>query len=125
MTVTLKNLLKLLCPVCGRAKIFHGYLDTPDSCPACGFYFMRETGYFLPHAPISYLFIVGAAVVAWAVLRLLFHIESDAVVLSAMVVFAVAFGFWSNRYTKMMWMAIDLTLHPATKEDFQARGRDK
>jgi uncharacterized protein (DUF983 family) len=125
MGVELKNLLKLRCPVCGKGKVFHGYLDTPDSCPECGFYFMRETGYFLPHAPISYLVIVSAAAFAWAVLRYILHIESDAIVLSSMVVFAVAFGFWSNRYTKMMWMAIDLTLHPPTKEDFQGRGREK
>ena len=84
---------------------------------------MRETGYFLPHAPISYLLIVLAAVFAFVLLRLVLHIESDPIVLSSMVVFAVAFGVWSNRYTKMIWLTIDLTLHPPTKGDFQSRGR--
>lgn len=121
----LKNLLGLRCPVCGKGKIFHGYLDTPDSCPECGFYFMRETGYFLPHAPISYLLIILAAVVPFVLLRLVFHVESDVIVLSSMILFAVAFGVWSNRYTKMIWLTIDLTLHPPTKEDFQGRGREK
>jgi len=125
MRVKMENLLRLRCPVCGKGKIFRGFLDTPDSCPECGFYFMRETGYFLPHAPISYLLIVMAAAFAFALLRLVFHVESDVVVLSTMVVFAVAFGLWSNRYTKMIWMTIDLTLHPPTKEDFQGRGREK
>ena len=92
MRMKLENLLGLRCPVCGKGKIFHGYLDTPVSCPECGFYFMRETGYFLPHAPISYLLIVLAAVLVWAVLRLAFRVESDTMVLSSMVVFAVAFG---------------------------------
>src|SRR5688572_19213910 len=123
MPMKLENLLRLRCPVCGKGKIFRGYLDTPDRCPECGFYFMRETGYFLPHAPISYLLIVFAAAFAFVLLRLVFHIQSDAVVLSSMLVFAVAFGVWSNRYTKMIWLTIDLTLHPPTKEDFQARGR--
>lgn len=121
----LENILRLRCPVCGKGKIFHGYLDTPGSCPDCGFYFMRETGYFLPHAPISYLLIVGAALVVFALLRMVFHVESDAIVLSSMLVLAVAFGVWSNRYTKMIWLVIDLTLHPPTKEDFQERGRGK
>lgn len=119
----LQNILRLRCPVCGKGKIFHGYLDTPVSCPDCGFYFMRETGYFLPHAPISYLLIVGAALAVFALLRMVFHVESDAIVLSSMLVFAVSFGVWSNRYTKMIWLAIDLTLNPPTKEDFQERGR--
>ena len=118
MRVKLENLLKLRCPVCGKGRIFHGYLDTPGSCPECGFYFMRETGYFLPHAPISYLLIVLAAVFAFALLRFVFYVKSDAIVLSSMVVFAVAFGVWSNRYTKMIWLIIDLTLHPPTKPKF-------
>jgi uncharacterized protein (DUF983 family) len=125
MRVKLENLLRLRCPVCGKGKIFHGYLDTPDTCPECGFYFMREAGYFLPHAPISYLLIVLAATFAFVLLRLVLHVESDAIVLSTTIAFAVAFGFWSNRYTKMIWMTIDLTLHPPTKEDFQGRGREK
>ena len=119
----LENLLRLRCPVCGKGKIFHGYLDTPDTCPECGFYFMRETGYFLPHAPISYLLIVLAAVFVLGLLRLVFDVKSDAIVLSSMVIFAVAFGVWSNRYTKMIWLVIDLKLNPPTKEDFQSRGR--
>lgn len=123
--VKLKNLLMLRCPVCGRGKIFHGYLDTPDTCPECGYYFMRETGYFLPHVPIGYLLTVMAAGFAFVILRLLLHIESDAIVLSTMIGFAVLFGLWSNRYTKMIWMTIDLTLNPPTKEDFQGRGREK
>ena len=123
MRVKLENLLKLHCPVCGKGEIFHGYLDTPDSCPECGFYFMRETGYFLPHAPISYLLIVLAAAFAFVLLRLVLHVASDVIVLSSMVIFAVTFGVWSNRYTKMIWLIIDLTLHPPTKEDFQSRGR--
>jgi hypothetical protein len=119
----LGNLLRLRCPVCSKGKIFHGYLDTPARCPECGFYFMRETGYFLPHAPISYLFIVAAAAVMWVLLRYVFSVESDAIVLSSMVAFGVAFGFWTNRHTKMLWMGFDLWLHPPTKEDFESRGR--
>ncbi len=121
--MNLENLLKLRCPVCGKGKIFHGYLDTPASCAECGFYFMRETGYFLPHAPMSYLLMILAAAFAFTLLRLMLRIESDTIVLSSMIAVAVAFGVWSNRYTKMIWLTIDLKLHPPTKEDFQARGR--
>jgi hypothetical protein len=84
---------------------------------------MRETGYWLPHAPISYLVIVAAAVVVWFVERYILHIESDTVVLVSITVLPVLFGVWTNRYTKMVWLALDLWLHPVSRDDFEARGR--
>jgi hypothetical protein len=84
---------------------------------------MRETGYFLPHAPISYLSIVFVAFLVWAILYFVFRMESDFVVLATMIGVAAAFALWSNRYTKMVWIVIDLWLHPPTREDFQDRGR--
>ena len=85
---------------------------------------MRETGYFLPHAAIVYLSIVGAAAVVWFVLRYVMRITSDGLVLASIIVIPVLFGLWSNRYAKMIWMGIDLWLHPPTREDFEQRGRD-
>jgi uncharacterized protein (DUF983 family) len=122
--LNLQTFLHLRCPVCNKGKIFQGYLETPKRCPECGFYFMRETGYWLPHAPISYLFIVIAAVVVWFVERYILHIESDTVVLLSITVLPVLFAIWSNRYTKMIWMLLDLWLHPASQDDFEARGRE-
>jgi hypothetical protein len=121
--LNLRTFLELRCPVCGKAKIFHGYLDTPARCPECGYYFMRETGYWLPHAPISYLLIVVAAVVVWAVERYVLGVESDTIILISIIVLPVLFGFWSNRYTKMMWLMLDLWLHPVSRDDFEPRGR--
>jgi uncharacterized protein (DUF983 family) len=123
MKLKVGDFIQLRCPICSKGKIFHGYLDTPNRCENCGYYFMRETGYFLPHAPISYLVIVAAAAVTWVVVRLILRFESDAIVLPSLVIFPLLFGWWSNRYTKMAWMAIDLYLHPPTKEDFEERGR--
>ena len=84
---------------------------------------MRETGYFLPNAPITYLFVVAAAVVVWFVMRYIFKVESDWAVLTSITVLPLLFGIWTNRYTKMMWMALDLWLHPVSKDDFESRGR--
>jgi uncharacterized protein (DUF983 family) len=115
--------LKLSCPVCGEGKIFRGYLDTPERCPECGYYFMRETGYFLPHAPISYLGIVFVAFLVWVVTRFVLRLESDVLVLASMITVAALFAVWSNRYTKMLWLLFDLWMHPPTREDFEERGR--
>jgi uncharacterized protein (DUF983 family) len=119
----LRTFFKLRCPVCGKGKIFSGYLDTPERCPECGFYFMRETGYFLPHSAISYLLVVFAAGVVWLVLHYGLRIESDALTLTSIIVLPVLFGVWSNRHAKMLWMAFDLWIHPPTREDFESRGR--
>ena len=110
--------------MCGRGKLFRGYLDTPEHCPECGFYFLRETGYFLPHASISYLLVVIAAVIVWLVLHYAVGLESNWVMLALITVLPVLFGFWSNRYAKMIWLALDLWMHPPAREDFESRGRD-
>jgi len=84
---------------------------------------MRETGYFLPHVPIGYAFTVLASLGSWPVLRYVFGIRNAAVLLTIMVAVAVLFGIWFVRYSKALWLAIDLTLHPPGSEDFEARGR--
>jgi len=40
-----------------------------------------------------------------------------------MVAVALLFGVWFTRYSKAIWLAIDLTLHPPAAEDFDSRGR--
>ena len=84
---------------------------------------MRETGYFLPHAPISYLGIVVVAVLVWLVLHFIMEVESDFIVLTSIIVVPALFAFWSNRYAKMLWLMFDLWLYPPTQEDFEHRGR--
>jgi uncharacterized protein (DUF983 family) len=117
------NLLRLQCPICGTGKLFHGYFDSPERCPGCGYFFMRESGYFLPHVPIGYAFTVLASLGSWPLLRYVFGVRSAAVTLSVMVAVAVIFGVWFIRYSKALWLAIDLTLHPPGAEDFESRGR--
>jgi uncharacterized protein (DUF983 family) len=119
----LRSILTLRCPVCGKGKLFRHYLDTPDRCPECGFFFMRETGYFLPHAAIAYGATVLAAFTMWPLLWYAAGIRSDGVLLAAMVIAGLLFGLWFNRYAKMIWIVIDLKLHPPTREDFEPRGR--
>jgi hypothetical protein len=119
----LSTILRLRCPVCENATIFHGYFDTPERCPFCGYYFMRESGYFLPHVPIGYGMTVLVSLSVWPIMRYIFGITSAALILGTMVVTGILFGVWFLRYAKMLWLAIDLTIHPPHDDDFQARGR--
>src|SRR5205823_9966247 len=96
----LEALLKLRCPICGRGELFRGYFDSPERCPNCRYFFMRESGYFLPHVPIGYAFTVLAALGSWPVLHYVLRIQSAALTLSIMIAIAVFFGIWFIRYSK-------------------------
>ena len=86
---------------------------------------MRESGYFLPHVPIGYGVTVLAALGSWPVMRYLLGIRSSAITLSVMVSVAFVFGIWFIRYSKAIWLALDLTMHPPAAEDFKSRGRNQ
>jgi hypothetical protein len=119
----LSAFLQLRCPICENATIFRGYFDTPERCPFCGYFFMRESGYFLPHVPIGYGVTVAVALSVWPLMRYVFDIQSDAAILTTMVLVGILFGVWFLRYAKMLWLVLDLTIHPPANEDFQSRGR--
>ena len=84
---------------------------------------MRESGYFLPHVVIGYGFTVLVALGAWPVLYYLLGIRNAALTLGVMITVAVVFGIWFVRYSKVLWLALDLTIHPPHSDDFQSRGR--
>jgi len=116
-------LLRLRCPICGKGKLFGGYFESPERCASCGYFFMRESGYFLPHVVIGYAFTVLASLGSWPVVRYAFGIRNAAVTLAIMIAVAVLFGVWFIRYSKALWIALDLTLNPPGSEDFESRGR--
>src|SRR5262245_19631604 len=121
--MTLRSILQLRCPLCEKGRLFRGYFDTPERCPECGYYFMRESGYFLPHVAIGYGVTVLVALGVWPLLRYVFGVRSDALILASMILVGIGFGAWFIRYAKMLWLALDLFLHPPSQEDFESRGR--
>jgi len=121
--MTLGSILHLRCPVCEKGRIFQGYFDTPEKCPECGYYFMRESGYFLPHVAIGYGAIGLSALATWPILRYVVGVKSDNVILTAMILVVGVFGTWFIRYAKMLWLVFDLKMHPPTRNDFEERGR--
>ena len=42
----LRRGLRQRCPVCGRGKIFKGWIKTYERCSVCNFAFEREPGYY-------------------------------------------------------------------------------
>ncbi len=84
---------------------------------------MRESGYFLPHVPIGYGFTVLVSLGTWPLLYFVFGVRNAAVTLTIMIAVAVVFGVWFIRYSKVLWLALDLKLNPPSSEDFESRGR--
>ena len=85
---------------------------------------MRESGYFLPHVAIGYAFTVLASLGSWPLLYFVVGIRNPAVTLTIMIAVAVLFGIWFIRYSKVLWLALDLTLNPPGSDDFESRGRN-
>jgi hypothetical protein len=84
---------------------------------------MRESGYFLPHVVIGYGFTILASLGSWPFLYFVLGIRNAAVTLTVMITVAVLFGVWFIRYSKVLWLALDLTLNPPASDDFEPRGR--
>ena len=122
--MNLLSILTLRCPVCNQGKLFKTLLDTPEQCSECKYFFMRESGYYLPHFAIAYVATAGAALGTWPLLRYVVGVQSDAVILTTMVLVGLVFGMWFIRYAKMIWLNIDLTIHPPSREDFEQRNRN-
>jgi len=85
---------------------------------------MRETGYFLPHVVIGYGATVLVALGCWPVMKYALRIDSPAITLAVMIGVALGFGIWFVRYSKAIWLALDLTIHPPSPDDFTSRGRN-
>src|SRR5215813_9829663 len=88
-SIELGALLRLRCPVCGKGELFSGYFDSPVRCATCGYFFMRESGYFLPHVAIGYAFTVLASLGSWPLLYFVFGVRNAAITLTIMIAVAV------------------------------------
>lgn len=124
MGMKLRSILTLRCPVCDKGKIFRSLIDTPEQCPECKYFFMRESGYYLPHYAIAYPATAGSALLTWPIMEYVLGVQSDKILLGTMLLVGVLFGLWFIRYAKMMWLVFDLTIHPPTREDYEQRNRN-
>ena len=119
----LESILRLRCPVCLEGKVFRSLFETHPRCPQCGYYFARESGYFLGSVYFGYGATLFVVLAAWLIAAYVARLESDLTVLAILLVTAIAFPIWFFRYSRMLWMVLDLYLNPPVKEDFQERGR--
>jgi len=97
--------LRLRCPQCGEGKLFLGPFRMPDACASCGLDFKREQGYYIGAMYINYG--VTAAVLVGVSLPLIGKYPLERI-LWPLGIFCSLFPIWFFRYSRSLWLAIDL-----------------
>lgn len=104
------EILKEVCPRCGKGKIFRGFLTMNVACPSCGLQFEREQGYFVGAMYFSYalaLLLVLPIVVTMLLLRL----SAASIYLMAALTLLVL-APWLFRYSRVLWLYFDQVIDP-------------
>ena len=107
----LRRALRLRCPVCGAGGLFRG-LTMRDSCPACGFAFEREPGYWTNAATMN--FMISGGLVLMIVGPLVFTGIPILLILAISLALAAVVPLLWFRHFKAIWLAIDLHVNPPT-----------
>jgi uncharacterized protein (DUF983 family) len=110
--------LRRRCPVCGVGVPFKGWFRMTERCPHCGYFYERETGYW-----------VSALIVNMAATETLFGLFFVAVLFATLpevawgpVLFVgaatnVVFPTVFYPLSKTVWVALDLFFHPLEPDE--------
>jgi uncharacterized protein (DUF983 family) len=99
--------LRLRCAICGQGKLFKSWFEMHDACPSCGLDLRREQGYYVGAMYINYGL---TASIIMAVGIPLADRVSRAALSWPLGIFAVLFPLWFFRYSRSLWLGIDLYL---------------
>ena len=112
--VTMRRAISRRCPYCGSPGVFEGYFTLRDRCPTCGVTFEREEGYFLGGYALN--LVVAEFVALGLALYLLFGTDLRDLSLiwqeAIAVALAVVFPLILFPFSRTVWIALDLVLHP-------------
>ena len=124
--VTMRRALGRHCPYCGSPGIFDGYFALREHCPRCGVHFEREEGYFLGAYALNLIVAeflgLGLAIVLIfkTDLRDLQLIWQEVIAVALAIAFPVALF----PFSRTVWIAMDLILHPpGQSSERQLRGK--
>jgi uncharacterized protein (DUF983 family) len=105
--------LRKKCAVCGGGKLFTRWLHMKQHCPTCGFEFEREEGFFLGAFVINVAVTEGFMLVC-IVLGVALTLPNPPVGLLIVLglITSVVVPIVSYPFSKTVWSAIDLAMHP-------------
>ncbi len=112
----LRRGLRQRCPVCGRGKIFAGFLKTYEKCPVCGFEFEREPGYYSGAMAVN--LVISELLIAIIAVPLA---ASQVVPIPTLIILGVTLPVLLPvlfyRPTKSLWMSFDHFIHPVGSDN--------
>jgi uncharacterized protein (DUF983 family) len=105
------------CASCGQGHLFTGWFRMAPNCPACGYRFEREEGFFLG-AYVMNLVIAQLLVVLLAIVPTIVLLARDPdagllPVFAGGVVGAVLAPLVFYPFSKTLWVAMELIMRPA------------
>lgn len=118
--VTSGRALRRRCPYCGGRGVFKGFFTLKKRCPECNTLFEYEEGFFLG----SYVINIGFTEIV-AVLAVVWLIAATSLSVLEMQIYgvalAVALPILFYPLALLLWIALDLAIHPPG--DFSKRIR--
>jgi uncharacterized protein (DUF983 family) len=110
----LAAILLLRCPRCLSGRVWRQFVTMNPACPACGFVFDRESGYFAGAMVISYA--LAVPILAAMVIALIKVGGLDAVV--ALIIGNTAYLVlvpFIFRYSRVVWLHMDWLIDPGER----------
>ncbi len=98
--------LRLRCPRCGNSPLFRSYFRMNTDCPACGFHFERDPGYFLGSVYLNYGLTALTMTVAYVLLHLGLGVPNR-VLLPPLLAWCIGFPLVFFRFARALWLAMD------------------
>lgn len=119
--------LRLLCPRCGKGRLFRGWITMYPECPCCHLRYERAPGYFLGSTYVNYGFIALTMTVMYMGLHFGADISNE-MLAGPLIAYCVFFPVILFRYARSWWLAMDCYLDPdsfAESEDYMVRGAEQ
>ena len=114
--------LTLRCPNCGSRGIVQSWFRMRERCPVCGLRSEREGGDYLTGSVLFNIVLAELLFVIILVAYLLIvwpHVNWDALQIVAPLAMAAA-PFFLFPFTKLIWLAADLSLRPVHPGELDA-----
>ena len=111
--------LRLRCPLCGKGKLYRGYMRMNETCSHCGTRFAREGGFFL--GAIYFNYGVTAILVSIAYTVLLFGYGYPAKWLNPIsMAFVIIFPMLFHPLARSLWAGFDQFIDPREEDELGA-----
>ena len=112
--MSIGNLLRMRCPVCGLGRIYDSGKKMNPTCPQCGIRFEREPGYFMGALYVSYGLAVFIMLAALGLGMLLLPSWDPGLLVLVIGVLFLPLAPSVTRYARVIWIYFDRWAWPSS-----------